>query len=206
MPGLDFIGVPGDVLLYRAGTIHEESAETGNPLETRFISWEGEPGPALPVRVRDTGGRIREMSRWLHEEWTSGSAGGKLRDLFFQAMIVEWERLATVTETDMVKRVRDRMAAAMDRKVTLDELAVVGELSKYHFVRTYHTLTGRTPMQDLQAMRIRHAHSLLLTSDLTQKEIAGRTGLGNIYYLSRVFKRHFGMSPGALRSGRKHVR
>ena len=106
----------------------------------------------------------------------------------------------------MVKRVRDLMAASVSHKVSLQELADAAELSRYHFARTYRRWTGRTPMKDLQLMRVKHAHHLILTTNLPQKEIARRCGLGNVYYLSRVFRRHFGASPGALRSGIRNSR
>jgi transcriptional regulator GlxA family with amidase domain len=60
-------------------------------------------------------------------------------------------------------------------------------------------LTGLTPMEDLRQLRLEAARDLLLTTDLPLKAIAPRTGLGDEYHLSRLFRRAFGIAPGALR-------
>ncbi len=207
MDGARFTGVPGDVFFYRAGVVHEESSDKNTPLETWYIAFnEKAAAKPMPARVRDGAGRIREMTRWLYEEWTVGPDGGKLQNALLRTIIAEWERLKTSPENAMVKRVRDRMAGQIDRKVTLGELANTAELSKYHFVRTYRRLTGRTPMKDLQSMRVKHARYLILATNLSQKEIARQSGLGDVYYLSRIFHRHFGTSPGALRPRGKNSR
>jgi len=207
MDGAHFTGVPGDVFFYRAGVVHEESSDRDNPVETWYIAFNGKTGSKpLPALVRDEAGRIREMARWLYEEWKVGPSGDGLQNDLMRTVFAEWERLKTFPESTMVKRVRDRMAGKIDRKVTLDELANTAKLSKYHFVRTYRRLTGRTPMKDLQSMRVKHARYLILSTNLSQKEIARQSGLGDVYYLSRVFHRHFGISPGALRSRGKNSR
>lgn len=204
MGGDDITGVPGDILFYRAGLMHEESSDPDDSLETLFIVFEGSAGAhPPPFIVRDTAGRIREMTGWLFKEWTAGQSDGRLKETLLRTILAEWERLVTHPESIMVKRVRNLMAASINRKISLEELAETAELSKYHFVRTYCRLTGSTPMKDLQLVRVKHAHHLILTTNLSQKEIAKQCGLGNVYYLSRVFRRHFGASPGALRSDGK---
>ncbi len=199
--GVMLTGISGDLLFYRAGVVHEEFSDRDNPVETWYISFERKTGPKpLPVLVRDEAGRIRETARWLHEEWTVGPPNSELQNALLQTIFAEWKRLITFPENTMVKRVRNYMTVHMDQKITLNELANTAKLSKYHFVRTYRRFTGRTPMKDLQGMRIKHARYLILATELSQKEIARRSGLGNVYYLSRTFHRHFGTSPGVLRS------
>jgi transcriptional regulator GlxA family with amidase domain len=54
-------------------------------------------------------------------------------------------------------------------------------------------------MRDLQLLRVESAKQLILTTDLPLKAIAPLAGLGDEYRLSRVFRRHLGLPPGALR-------
>jgi transcriptional regulator GlxA family with amidase domain len=75
-------------------------------------------------------------------------------------------------------------------------------MSKFHFSRRYRQLTGLTPMEDLRQLRLEAARDLLLTTDLPLKAIAPRTGLGDEYHLSRLFRRAFGIAPGELRRHR----
>jgi AraC-like DNA-binding protein len=203
--GTNLNGGPGDMLFYPAGMVHEETTEKDNPVETWYIIFEEKTVKPLPALVHDQAGRIRVLTRWLHEEYTTTPTVTKLHDALMQAIFAEWERLRTCPENAMVKKVHEYLAVRLNQKVALGELAGVVKLNKYHFGRTYRRLTGRTPMKDLQSMRAKHARYLILTTNLTQKEIAKQSGLGDVYYLSRVFKHHFGISPGALRSRKKDL-
>jgi transcriptional regulator GlxA family with amidase domain len=54
-------------------------------------------------------------------------------------------------------------------------------------------------MADVRAMRVHHARQLILGSAVPLKEVAGLTGLGNEYSLSRTFRQCLGIPPGKLR-------
>ena len=43
------------------------------------------------------------------------------------------------------------------------------------------------------------AHGLLMNSSGTMGEIAELSGYQNVFYFSRVFKKHFAISPGSMR-------
>ena len=81
-------------------------------------------------------------------------------------------------------------------------LACQACVSKYHFLRTYKVLTGRTPMEDVRIIRANAARTLILSTALPLKDIAPRTGLGNEYAMSRIFRHYFNMPPGAWRRRR----
>jgi hypothetical protein len=59
--------------------------------------------------------------------------------------------------------------------------------------------TGRTPIEDLRAIRIDHARTLVLGTNLTLKDTAPFAGLGNEYSRSRSFRRAPGSSFRSLR-------
>ena len=72
-------------------------------------------------------------------------------------------------------------------------------MTKYHFLRRYRALTGKTPMEDVRAIRLDFARNLILTTDLPLKLIAVQAGLGDAYQLSRLFRKHLNLAPSALR-------
>lgn len=59
--------------------------------------------------------------------------------------------------------------------------------------------TGMTPLQYLHRLQMEHARSLLHRTDLTVQEVADRAGQPNVNYFNRLFRKHFGMSPGQYR-------
>jgi AraC-like DNA-binding protein len=68
-----------------------------------------------------------------------------------------------------------------------------------YFSRRFKALTGLPPMTYLMNKRLERAQLLLTTSRLSLQAIAEQTGLGNVYYFSRLFARRFGTPPGKYR-------
>jgi AraC-like DNA-binding protein len=79
--------------------------------------------------------------------------------------------------------------------VTLDELAEVAGLSKYHFLRQFSQVVGMTPGAYLRTLRLCHAARKLRTTDLPILEVALSVGFADHPSFSRAFARHMGMTP-----------
>ncbi|WP_256107497.1 AraC family transcriptional regulator [Streptomyces sp. ODS05-4] len=61
--------------------------------------------------------------------------------------------------------------------------------------------TGRTPGQLIREARVGEAKRLLACTDLTVRQVAARTGVGDPAYFCRFFRRETGISPGEFRRG-----
>ncbi|MFJ4014095.1 AraC family transcriptional regulator [Streptomyces sp. NPDC090026] len=61
--------------------------------------------------------------------------------------------------------------------------------------------TGRTPGQLVRAARTHEAKRLLVRTDLTVRQVAGRVGFTDPAYFCRFFRRETGLSPGDFRRG-----
>jgi AraC family transcriptional activator of mtrCDE len=78
-------------------------------------------------------------------------------------------------------------------------LAELCHLSEDYFIRVFHASVGQSPLQYIQAQRVRRAAQLLLFSMESIEQIAMATGFGTRAYFSRVFARHLGVGPAAYR-------
>jgi len=85
------------------------------------------------------------------------------------------------------------------KTVTLDELAGVAGLSKYHFLREFDRFVGMTPGGYLRTMRLCHAARLLRTTDRPIADVAQAAGFSDHPSFSRAFRRAFGLPPSAYR-------
>ncbi|MFD1956872.1 helix-turn-helix domain-containing protein [Paenibacillus thailandensis] len=83
--------------------------------------------------------------------------------------------------------------------LSVGQLADMAGLSRYHFSRQFKEISGRTVTEFVNETRLNQADQLLRGSRLTVSEIAAATGFGDIYYFSRLFKKHRKVSPSALR-------
>jgi len=199
--GQDIHGSAGDVLFYPRGAVHTEWTEPGQSLLTLFISFRWEPVPeGIPTLLRDFDRHIRTQASWMADERQRESpVSGDLYAAYLRGIVAEMVRLSLYGQGGLVAETRNHVRANIEEHIDLDRLAGRSGMSKYHFIRRYKALTGRTPMEDVRMLRLDHARDMILTTPLPLKEIAARTGLGDVYHMSRLFRRCLGLSPGSLR-------
>ncbi|WP_263410513.1 helix-turn-helix domain-containing protein [Terriglobus tenax] len=99
-----------------------------------------------------------------------------------------------------LQSVAEYMQANLSRRVSLEELAAIAQLSTVHFARLFRQTTGRPPHQWLLEQRLRQAEKLLIAKTLTISEIATQTGFSDQSHLTRAFRRSRGMTPSHFRS------
>jgi len=81
------------------------------------------------------------------------------------------------------------------RKITIDELAAMCNVSKYHFCRIFRQATGQTAMQYLTGYRLMIADVMLNNTDKSIAEIAWDCGFTDESYFCRCYKKSEGNSP-----------
>lgn len=83
--------------------------------------------------------------------------------------------------------------------ISLDELATVACMSKFHFLRMFKQVQGQTPYQFIAAIRLDKAKQLLSDSELTVTDIALLVGYEDIATFCRAFKRRYNTWPMSYR-------
>ena len=81
------------------------------------------------------------------------------------------------------------------RDITLHDLAELTGLSVSYYRRVFQKLLGRSPIDFLVGLRLRHAEQLLAGKKLSIAEVARETGFSDPNYFSRMFSRTRGMPP-----------
>ncbi|PRP99368.1 Transposon Tn10 TetD protein [Enhygromyxa salina] len=94
-----------------------------------------------------------------------------------------------------VEYIRNLETETGANNVTLDELAEVAGLSKYHFLRQFSQVVGMTPGAYLRTLRLCHAARKLRTTQMPILEVALSVGFADHPSFSRAFARHMGMTP-----------
>ena len=96
------------------------------------------------------------------------------------------------------RRVLELIEAALDARLTVEMLSREVGLSVAHFARAFKETMGRAPHQYLLALRLERARRLLETTETSLSDIAQRAGFADQAHFTRLFKRAFGTTPGAL--------
>lgn len=89
-----------------------------------------------------------------------------------------------------------------DQSLSVEELASEAGLSRSAFSQRFNKLMGLPVAQYITQWRLQKAKQMLLQTDQNMLEIALRIGYQTEAAFNKVFKRHFGVAPGAYR--RKH--
>jgi len=81
-------------------------------------------------------------------------------------------------------------------KIDLDNISDEACFSKYHFIRLFKTIYGKTPHKYLTSVRIEKALQLL-RNDKAVSDVCFSVGFDSLTSFSGLFKRVVGISPSA---------
>lgn len=98
-----------------------------------------------------------------------------------------------------MRRIDDWIEANLDKTIRLDDLAMLANLSGFHFHRMFRLSRGIAPHAWVTERRVDRAR-VLLQSDQPIAEIAVACGFSSQSHLTRVFRRHTGRTPADYRS------
>jgi AraC-like DNA-binding protein len=91
--------------------------------------------------------------------------------------------------------VRDHLDRHFHKAVSLEELAALAKLSRFHLLRAFTRYIGLPPHAYQIRLRIKGACALL-QSGISAVEVAARVGFADQSHFTRHFKRICHMTPG----------
>ncbi len=96
----------------------------------------------------------------------------------------------------VVRHIHDNPAGDL----SLDALADVAAMSRFHWHRVFYAMTGETCAQAVRRIRAHRAAHWLVQTDWSVAVIARRSGHRNVQSFSRSFRSQFGVTPAVFRS------
>lgn len=208
---------PGCISLMPPGDIHDGAGEGGNAytLKTFRLSRgllqnevseltgsDGEPelagmvleDPALAghlLRLHDTLQLTADASSLLvQSEWLS-----LLYFLFTQSRAIRPVPVKGTLSSLQRQRIRDYCLCHLAEKITLDELAAICGLGRFHFLRQFKQTVGMTPYAWLLRLRLEQACELLAQGKLSIANVAQDVGFYDQSHFNRAFRQAFGVAP-----------
>jgi AraC-like DNA-binding protein len=144
-----------------------------------------------------------QMPFWLRGQW-------------LEAVIADDERIGTIVKFPgtvpavsalgsglpryKLRRVVAYVDARLGGPISLDDLANVAGVSRFHFHRQFRKSVGVTPREYVLRARIERAKGLLTESDLTVGEVSGAVGFADQSHFSNIFRRLTAMTPRSFRN------
>lgn len=96
-------------------------------------------------------------------------------------------------------RVIDYIHENLDGDLSLDTLADVAAMSRFHWHRVFHGMTGETCAQAVRRIRLHRTACWLVQTDLPVAEVAAKAGYDNLQSFSRIFSQSYGQPPSVFR-------
>ncbi len=102
-------------------------------------------------------------------------------------------------EPGAVRLAQEYLADRVAEKVSLDDLARVAGLSRYHLLRVFKKATGLPPHAWQTQLRLDRARRLLLAGRPIA-DVALETGFTDQSHFTNAFKKHMGLTPAQYRT------
>lgn len=94
----------------------------------------------------------------------------------------------------LLLRARDYILASLEHNISIDDIANVATMSKFHFIRQFRQQFGITPHQYVLSCRVNLARRII-ESGKSLNQAAFEAGFADDSHLSRHFKRIYGLTP-----------
>ena len=98
-----------------------------------------------------------------------------------------------------IRRSLSHMEASYGEAITVAELAQMEFMSVSRYTALFRSCTGLAPKEYLIRLRMRSAMEMLTRTNMSVTQIARAVGYDDPLYFSRLFKKHMGASPRAVR-------
>jgi len=95
----------------------------------------------------------------------------------------------------VLRRVREYIDAHIEKRISVEVLANLANLSVCYFVRAFKQSVGVTPHDYLIRRRVERTMELLSDTDMPLSQIALAAGFADQSHCARRFRQHVGMSP-----------
>ena len=117
---------------------------------------------------------------------------GKIWELL---SMFSYEQQQTGRSELYVRQAKNFMETEYMIGITVNEVATRLGLDRSYFSNLFKIRVGKTPQQYLNEVRMRQAAIQLVKFGYTVTETAASVGYADVFAFSRMFKRHYGVSP-----------
>ncbi len=105
---------------------------------------------------------------------------------------------------DKISFIIQKMNREYEKDYSLDEFAKMSCMGKFHFLRIFKEITGFSPIEYRNNIRIEHAKEMLTDTDDLIDEISRNVGYTSNAYFCDAFKTKVGMSPSQYRKAQRN--
>ena len=104
--------------------------------------------------------------------------------------------MSSMMDQQLMRNVEQFVLQNMSRgQISLDEMANAMGMGRVPFFHKIRSITTKTPAEVVRELRLKHACTLLVSTDINMSELAINVGFMTAENFINVFKEKFGMTP-----------
>lgn len=126
---------------------------------------------------------------------------GVFRDLYVYKGSIPYQEECKKEQKAQIRlgKMLDYVNEHYREKISLEDIAACAGISPSEAGRCFQKYYGKAPVEYVIEYRLNQARRLLESSELSVKEIGFECGFYDPSYFSRIYRRHFGVTPGNYR-------
>ncbi len=204
---------PGSLMLWPRGSAHRYGNEEKEWSHT-WIHFNGAWGEKHLTECGIEPGAVQRLNKmsamedalWrMYEELTTHQKPDPviLKNLFhnwIRELMRDAEEGAARHVPEKIRQVKQYLDQHAQSRITLRGLSEKSGMSIPYLSAEFKRHYNDSPINYLIGAKLRQARKLLLNQNLQISEIARCVGYEDIFHFSKLFKKHFGLSPRAMRN------
>lgn len=165
------------------------------------------------IKLHDYDGAVQFLCAEIYKNYIKSRMEEKeLLNIYLDAVLWHMKR-GLILETDpSVQSSADMVDEAIkfininikNARISVEMLARKLNISEEHFSRMFKKKIGIPPVRYINEVKIAEAQRMLINTNLSVKEIAGKLYYSDPYYFSQQFKKITGYSPSSYRESSLH--
>jgi Response regulator containing CheY-like receiver domain and AraC-type DNA-binding domain len=220
------LGSAGDLIFHKPGDVRKAHTFAESPMKSFAVDFlytcpiykDGQwscTSPELPFshcqRIEDKYlfSRLLDLFSKLNRFYLSPKADSKVNErlVFTEILVLLFHykegNYFNYSNSRKIDKVINYMTENYMENITLQQLAEHSNISPSYLGNIFKKVTGRSTIEYLIDIRITKAKSLLMDG-VTVSETSKLVGFNDIFYFSKTFKKHVGISPSQYRDLKDH--
>jgi len=146
--------------------------------------------PATPQQLADVLSRAASQVRRQQQQTLFEDVGRRLAHV-----LTADEEEEAAGKKNLAEQVAQHILEHIDETLAVEELAALFYVSSDHLTRLFKKVFGKTVIDYITDQRMFLAGELIRNSQLSITMVSAKVGFSNYSYFTKIFRKHFGVSP-----------
>ena len=131
-----------------------------------------------------------------HEQEQSRNKGGELMRQYYGDNTIGDYSMSDAMDQQLMRNIEQFVLQNMSRgQISLEEMATAMGMGRVPFYHKVRAITTKTPAEIVRDLRLKHACTLLVSTNINMSELAINVGFMTAENFANIFKDKFGMTP-----------